>query len=128
MVQNSHGSGRKYWATCLSVHLFACTAHSFACSALLAHSLTPKLIRCLKRTWFCFTVRPCLNAGRTINSCFPFDAFSPALMRLNSCKSGFITSHRKRFPWIHFIFPYHDFNFDQLAFGERGKKTADGKK
>ena len=32
------------WATHSFVHLFACTAHSLACSALLAHSLTPELI------------------------------------------------------------------------------------
>ena len=31
---------RKYWATCSSVHSFACTSHSFACSGLLA-SLAP---------------------------------------------------------------------------------------
>ena len=77
MVQKSQESRRKYWATCSSIRLFACTAHSFACSlllALLAHSAAlicliarsfthalPSLwgkwmIRCLKMTWFCPTV------------------------------------------------------------------------
>ena len=36
MVQISQELGRKHWATHLSVRSFACTAHSFACSALLA--------------------------------------------------------------------------------------------
>ena len=36
VVQNSHESRRKYWATRSSVRSFARTAHSFACFALLA--------------------------------------------------------------------------------------------
>ena len=36
MRQNYQESRCEYWATRLSVHLFAHTAHSFACSALLA--------------------------------------------------------------------------------------------
>ena len=55
--QNSQELGHKYWATRLSIRLFPRTAHSFACSALLAllthstaliwslaRSLTPKLV------------------------------------------------------------------------------------
>ena len=36
VVWNNQESRRKYWATSLSVRSFAHTAHSFACSALLA--------------------------------------------------------------------------------------------
>ena len=36
MAQNKQESRRKYWATHFSVCLFACTAHSFACSTLFA--------------------------------------------------------------------------------------------
>ena len=36
MVQNQQESRLKYWATCSSVCSFACTAHSFTCSKLLA--------------------------------------------------------------------------------------------
>ena len=35
MIQNSHESRRKYWATRSSVCSFACTAHSLVCSILL---------------------------------------------------------------------------------------------
>ena len=49
MGQNS----QEYWATCSSFRSFACTAHSFACSALLAPSaaLTPSLAPSLARSW-----------------------------------------------------------------------------
>ena len=40
MVQNSQEFSLKYWATRSSVRSFALTAHSFACSGLLA-SLAP---------------------------------------------------------------------------------------
>ena len=40
MVDNSQEYRLKYWAPCSSVRLFARTAHSFACSGLLA-SLAP---------------------------------------------------------------------------------------
>ena len=36
IVQESQELGRKYWATRLSIRSFACTVHSYACSALLA--------------------------------------------------------------------------------------------
>ena len=40
VVQNNQESGRKYWATCLSVHLFARTLlASLTCSAALIQSL-----------------------------------------------------------------------------------------
>ena len=73
--QNSHELRRKYWATRSSVCSFAQTAHSFACPTLLASLersaalirslaclLTPELvgkwmIRYLKMSWFCPTVR-----------------------------------------------------------------------
>ena len=57
MVQNSQGSGSKYWGNRSSIRSFARTTHSFACSALpalltrstalirsLARSITPKLV------------------------------------------------------------------------------------
>ena len=54
MVDNSQEYRLKYWATRSSIHSFARTAHSFACSALLvtlarsirslAHSLVPELV------------------------------------------------------------------------------------
>ena len=34
--QNNQESRRKYWATCLFICSFACTAHLFVCSTLLA--------------------------------------------------------------------------------------------
>ena len=40
VVQNRQKYRLQYWATCSSVRSFACTAHSFACSGLLA-SLAP---------------------------------------------------------------------------------------
>ena len=69
--QSSQQSGCKYWVTRSSACLFAHTPHSFAGSALLAsftrsfmltcslaHSLARKcMIRRLKSTWFCPTVR-----------------------------------------------------------------------
>jgi len=57
--QNSQESGRKYWATHSSIRSFARTAHSFACSGLLA-SLAPsaaltrslaRSLRSLPRSW-----------------------------------------------------------------------------
>ena len=59
MVQISEKSRRKYWATRSSVRSFARTAHSFACSGLLA-SLAPsaaltrslaRSLRSLPRSW-----------------------------------------------------------------------------
>ena len=59
MVWNKQESRRKYWATRSSIRSFARTAHSFACSGLLAslapsaaltHSLTRSL-RSLPRSW-----------------------------------------------------------------------------
>ena len=59
MVWNKQESRRKYWATRSSVRLFARTAHSFACSGLLA-SLAPsaeltrslaRSLRSLPRSW-----------------------------------------------------------------------------
>ena len=59
MVQNSQEYRLKYWATRSSVHSFARTAHSFACSGLLA-SLAPsaalirlpaRSLRSLPRLW-----------------------------------------------------------------------------
>ena len=59
MVQISQESRRKYWATRSSVRSFARTAHSFACSGLLA-SLAPsaaltrslaRSLRSLPRSW-----------------------------------------------------------------------------
>ena len=44
MGQNNQEYRLKYWATHSSVRSFACTAHSFACSRLLA-LLIPKLVR-----------------------------------------------------------------------------------
>ena len=53
MGQNNQKSRYKYWANCSSVRSFTRTAHSFACSALLAllarfaalaRSLNPKLV------------------------------------------------------------------------------------
>ena len=49
--QNSQGSGRKYWTTRSSVHLFARTARSFACTALLASlACSAALIRLIARS------------------------------------------------------------------------------
>ena len=45
VVQNSHESRRKYWATRSSVHSFARTAHSSACSTLLAPLCLPAPLR-----------------------------------------------------------------------------------
>ena len=74
VVQNSQELGRRYWDTCSSVCLFACTANSFACftplawltrSAVLIHLLARPLtaelmgkwmIRCPKTTGFDPTV------------------------------------------------------------------------
>ena len=59
MVDNSQKLGCKYWATRSSIRSFARTAHSFACSGLLA-SLTPsaaltrslaRSLRSLPRSW-----------------------------------------------------------------------------
>ena len=59
MVQKNKESRSRYWTTCLSVHSFARTAHSFACSGLLA-SLAPsaaltrslaRSLRSLPRSW-----------------------------------------------------------------------------
>ena len=59
MVENRKEHRCKYWATCSSVRSFACTAHSFACSGLLA-SLAPsaaltrslaRSLRSLPRSW-----------------------------------------------------------------------------
>ena len=59
VVQISQNSRRKYWATRSSVRSFARTAHSFACSGLLA-SLAPsaaltrslaRSLRSLPRSW-----------------------------------------------------------------------------
>ena len=51
--QNKQEYRLKYWATCSSIHSFGCTAHSFACSALLAYlarstALTRLLARSLR--------------------------------------------------------------------------------
>ena len=56
MVQNSHETSRKYWATPLSVRSFAGTAHSFAGSALFASlmrfaTLIDSLIHWLSCSW-----------------------------------------------------------------------------
>ena len=48
MVQNCHESTRNYWATCLSIHSFARTVHSFAYSASLMRSAA--FIRLLARS------------------------------------------------------------------------------
>ena len=51
VVQSSHESRRKYWATRSSVRLFARTAHSFACSGLFASlALSAALTRLLVRS------------------------------------------------------------------------------
>ena len=59
MVENRKEHRYKYWATCSSVRSFARTAHSFACSGLLA-SLAPsaaltrslaRSLRSLPRSW-----------------------------------------------------------------------------
>ena len=80
VVEKSHESRCKYWASNLAIHSFACSAYSFACSAYLlhttcslshsfvcslAHSLPSSLeseLR-LKTTWFCPTVRCVLLSG-----------------------------------------------------------------
>ena len=46
VVQNSHKLRRKYWVTHSSFRSFARTAHSFACSALLAVLARPAAFRC----------------------------------------------------------------------------------
>ena len=53
MVQNNKEARCKYWATRLSVCSFACTAHSFTCSALLAAltSLLACSLRSLPLLW-----------------------------------------------------------------------------
>ena len=60
VVWNKQELRRKYWATRSSFRLFACTAHSFACSALFAslarsaaltHWLTPELVGKWKIRW-----------------------------------------------------------------------------
>ena len=50
VVQNCKESGRKYWATRSSIRSFTRTAHSFACSALLA-TLIHLLARSLASLW-----------------------------------------------------------------------------
>ena len=46
MAQNNQESSRKYWATRSSVRSFTRTAHSFACSALLASLARSAVLIC----------------------------------------------------------------------------------
>ena len=79
MGKNSQESGRKYWAIRSSVHSFGGTAHSFACSALLASlgrstALIYSLARSTTHSRTCGKVENCMSENNLVlpHSALPF--------------------------------------------------------
>ena len=127
MVQNNQESRRKYWATGLSVCLFARIAHSFACSTLLTSLMrSVALIHLLVQSLTSLWESERLNAGlfRTIVQCRFWDLYFLSQTRASSqdeeCKGGYFQLFSTKLSSFTVINYFKQREFSQESIFNRG--------